>query len=273
MKNLVIAIGIAVTFSITGLQAQTNGSPTAPAAEWEAKFSAFQFKTWEKDGHVLPYRLYTPPHPEPGKKYPLVIFFHGAGERGLDNRYQFFRFHDVVPFWEKYPCFVIAPQCPPKAGDRDGESVWVQAGFSDASSTMEATPPWPMRLAMEALDQTIAENSIDTHRIYVTGLSMGGFATWDLLQRRPTQFAAAIPICGGADLHYADKLTQIPLWVFHGSADDIVQPRRSRDMVAAIRAAGGHPIYTEYPGGTHDVWSRTYADPLVWDWLFAQARK
>ena len=244
----------------------------APLPGWERKFTAFQFKTLAEDGHVLPYRFYQPVPVAEGKKYPLVVFFHGAGERGLDNRYQFFRFKGVTNFWEKHPCFIIAPQCPPKIGNQDGESTWVQTGFGAPSHTMKAVPPWPMRLARQVLEETVAENPIDTNRIYVTGLSMGGFATWDILQRDPEKFAAAMPVCGGADAAFAAKLAHIPIWVFHGSADTTVQPRRSRDMVAALVAAGGHPKYTEYPGVGHGAWDPTYSNMEVWDWLFAQTR-
>jgi predicted peptidase len=114
---------------------------------------------------------------------------------------------------------------------------------------------------------------VDTQRVYITGLSMGGFATWELLQREPEKFAAAMPICGGGDLAFAGTLAHVPLWIFHGGADDTVQPKRSRDMAAALVAAGGQPIYTEYPGAGHDVWGQTYSDAKVWDWLFAQKRK
>jgi predicted peptidase len=245
---------------------------TAPRQKWETKFDGFQFKVLKGEGHTLPYRFYQPAPLEPGRKYPLVLFFHGAGERGLDNRYQFFRFRDVTNFWAKYPCFIIAPQCPPRVGDQDGESTWVQTGFGAPRHTMKAEPSWPMRLAMQLLDKTIAENPIDTHRVYVTGLSMGGFATWEILQREPNRFAAAVPVCGGADLAFAPRLAPIPIWVFHGSADTTVQPRRSRDMVAALTAAGGHPIYTEFPGVGHGAWTPTYSDMLIWDWMFAQSQ-
>jgi len=245
----------------------------APLQPWEKKFESFQFRTLEKEGHVLPYRVYAPPTMEPGKKYPLVVFFHGAGERGLDNRYQFFRW-TPSPFWEKYPCYIIAPQCPPKtAGGPDGESVWVQTPFGAPSHSMKERPSWPMQLAMEAIDKLIAENSVDLSRIYVTGLSMGGFATWEILQREPGKFAAAMPVCGGGDTAFAAALVNIPIWVFHGDADSTVPVKRSRNMVAAIAHAGGHPKYTEYPGVGHGAWAKTYPDPEVWDWLFAQSRK
>lgn len=138
---------------------------------------------------------------------------------------------------------------------------------------MKSLPPWPMQMAMKLLDQTIAGNPVDLNRVYVTGLSMVGFATWDILQREPNKFAAAIPVCGGADLSFAGKLAHIPIWVFHGSVDATVQPRRSREMVAVLMAAGGYPKYTEYPGVGHDCWGATYSNPDVWDWLFTQVRE
>jgi|SRR5882757_6340983 len=130
-----------------------------------------------------------------------------------------------------------------------------------------------MGLAMKLLDKSIAENPVDTKRIYVTGLSMGGFATWEILQREPGKFAAAIPVCGGGDPAFVGKLAKVPIWIFHGSADGTVPPKRSRDMVAALTTVGGHPVYTEYTGAGHDVWGQTYSDIKVWDWLFSYERK
>ncbi|MBS1606428.1 MAG: dienelactone hydrolase family protein [Bacteroidetes bacterium] len=269
----------AVLFVIAIREAAAQPDPehpdfaAAPLQSWEQPFRDFAFHAWREDGHVLPYRLYTPPGIEPGKKYPLVIFFHGAGERGVDNRYQFFRFAPWL-FWQKYPCYVIAPQCPPRpAGGPDGEDVWVQTAFGAPEHTMKAVPSWPMRLAMAAIHSTIAANPIDMDRIYVTGLSMGGFATWEFLQREPGLVAAAAPVCGGADTAYAPSMKNIPIWVFHGGADNTVLPKRSRDMVAALEHAGGHPKYTEFPGVGHGAWAKTYPDSAVWEWLFAQRKQ
>ena len=195
---------------------------------------------------------------------------HCAGERGADNRLQFLRFKGFH-FWEKYPCFVIAPQCP--ARNKEGDSKWVDTGFGDPSHTMKEKATWQLQMAMALIDQTISENAVDSKRIYLTGLSMGGFATWEILQREGDRFAAAIPVCGGADLRFADRLADLPLWVFHGALDDTVKTQRSRDMVAAITAKGGHPKYTEYPDVGHGAWTATYAKPEVWDWLFAQRKK
>jgi predicted peptidase len=246
---------------------------TVPLQDWEKKFTTFQFKAYKKDDHVLPYRIYQPEKLEKGKKYPLVLFMHGAGERELDNRKQLMRFN-TVPFWEKYPCYVLAPQCPKYVTGKPEEgSTWVRTGFGDASHTMKDQPTWSMQMAIELLDKVMKDKHIDPSRIYITGLSMGGFATWEILQREGDKFAAAVPVCGGADLAYANKLTNIPIWVFHGDADPTVQVKRSRDMVAAITAAGGHPKYTEYPGVGHDAWTKTYSNMEVWDWLFSQVKK
>lgn len=114
---------------------------------------------------------------------------------------------------------------------------------------------------------------IDPDRLYITGLSMGGFGTWDAIQRKPDLFAAAVPICGGGDVSKASHITKIPIWVFHGAEDNLVNPKWSRDMVEAIKRAGGNPKYTEYPGVGHHSWVPAYSDPELFEWLFSQKKK
>ncbi|MDP4237877.1 MAG: prolyl oligopeptidase family serine peptidase [Bacteroidota bacterium] len=245
---------------------------TNPKEEWERPFDSFKFNVYKKGDHQLPYRLHSPSGLERGTKYPLVLFMHGNGERGLDNRGQFLRFA-CFKFWEKYPCYVLAPQCPPKADNiPNSQLVWVDTPYGAPEHTMKASPTWPMDLTIELLNKVIRENKIDCDRVYVTGLSMGGFATWELIQRFPGKFAAAIPVCGGGDVAFASQLTNLPLWAFHGGADRTVPVERSRNMVEKIKQAGGHPLYTEYPNVDHDSWGRTYANPEVWDWLFNQSK-
>ena len=130
----------------------------------------------------------------------------------------------------------------------------------------------PMKLARLLLQDVIANLPVDINRIYVTGISMGGYATWDIIQRKPNLFAAAIPICGGADATRAPSLKNLPIWAFHGDKDTAVPVSRSRDMVKALRDCGSQVQYREYPGAGHDVWTRTYADSSVLAWLFAQRR-
>ena len=244
-----------------------------PKKEWEKKFNAFEFKVVQADGHTLPYRFYQPQPGTVSKKLPLVIFLHGAGERGGDNRTQFQRFAPSL-FWEKYPCFVLAPECPSKTSETsNAESVWVDTHFGAASHQMNAQPTWPMKLVMQLIDQTIRKYPVDKNRIYITGLSMGGYGTWEILQRQGKRFAAAIPVCGGGDPAYASKMKTVNIWVFHGSDDHTVPVKRSREMVAAIQAVGGKVQYTEYTGVDHDSWTRTYSNPEVWDWLFSQVKR
>lgn len=246
---------------------------SSPKKEWETKFDAFRFKTFTEKGHVLPYRFYVPENMTKGKKYPLVIFFHGAGEKGFDNRTQFQRFNPVE-FWKKYPCFVLAPECPAKtAQTTNAESVWVDTSYGAMLHHMKEEPTWPMQLAISLIKETIRKNAVDSRRVYVTGLSMGGYATWEILQREGKWFAAAMPVCGGGDLEYAPELARIPIWVFHGAVDHTVPVSNSRDMVAAIRMFGGKPKYTEYPNVDHGAWVPTYSNPEVWDWLFQQVKK
>jgi predicted peptidase len=140
------------------------------------------------------------------------------------------------------------------------------------SHTMPTKPSVPLKLAFELLDKLTAELPVDKQRLYVTGLSMGGFGTWDAIARRPQYFAAAIPICGGGDTAQAPKLVSLPVWAFHGDKDPVVKPNRTRDMIETIRKAGGTPKMTMYPGVQHDSWNHAYADPAVLEWLFAQKK-
>ena len=130
-----------------------------------------------------------------------------------------------------------------------------------------------MRMALEAIEQLRKEFKVDSRRLYVTGVSMGGYGTWDLLWRQPAMFAAAAPICGGGDPEKASLFAGVPLWAFHGGADKTVPTQKSRDMIEALKKAGGTPHYTEYPGVGHDSWTQTYKNPEFYEWLFAQQKK
>jgi predicted peptidase len=130
-----------------------------------------------------------------------------------------------------------------------------------------------MSALFELLDSFIDSHPVDRQRIYLTGLSMGGFGTWDAIARRPDFFAAAIPICGGGDLKTASRIKDLPIWCFHGGADPVVAVELSRTMVDAIKAAGGHPKYTEYEGVAHDSWTQTYKNNELFQWLFQQSAK
>jgi predicted peptidase len=230
--------------------------------------TAFEPRTFQDGDFTLPYRIYVPPNLQPGQKVPLVLFFHGAGERGDNNIRQL---HHAIPGLFSYiqkhaiPAIVVAPQCPTGM-------QWVNVPWGGLSHTMPAEPSVPMHAAMELLKDCVKTLPVDTSRIYVSGISMGGFGTWDIVQREPALFAAALPVCGGGDLAEAPKLKDLPIWTFHGELDQAVKTSRSRDMVEALKAAGGNPKYTEYPGVAHNSWTRTFEDEEVLNWLFAQKK-
>jgi predicted peptidase len=218
-------------------------------------------------GKELPYRLLRPAKVEDGKRYPLVIFLHGAGERGTDNEKQLV--HGVPQFVarrEQYPCFLIAPQCP-------GPQKWVEVDWSAATHTQPEKPGDAGRMVLELIEKSLKELPIDEKRVYLTGLSMGGYGTWDLAARKSEWFAAIAPVCGGADEATAPKIKDLPIWAFHGAKDTAVKPARSQNMIAALKKAGGNPKYTEYPTVGHNSWDNAYSDPAFYEWLFAQSKK
>lgn len=228
----------------------------------------FQPRTYEgPTGLKISYRLLVPATQDEGQSYPLVLFLHGAGERGDDNTVQLV--HGMADLCSdemmaRHPAFVMAPQCPT-------ERRWSEVDWSAPSSTLPDEPSDAMAATIEALDALCDEFPIDQSRIYITGLSMGGYGTWDALARYPGKFAAAIPICGGGDPAQAEHMLDTPIWVFHGDEDTAVPVGRSREMVEALIELGASPIYTEYEGVGHNSWTETYANRVVWDWLFAQS--
>lgn len=223
-----------------------------------------------EQGESLPYRLFVPRDYDAARQYPLILFLHGAGERGDDNEAQLvhagvlrFTRDDVQA---EHPAFLVAPQCP-----KGRKWVEVEWDFSGPHQT-PAEPSLPMKLTLDILAKLAKEYSIDRQRIYVTGLSMGGFGTFDLCARHPEMIAAAMPICGGADDSKAEAMKEIAFWVFHGSADTTVPPVRSRSAVEALRKAGAEVKYTEYEGVGHNSWSRAYDESELVDWLFSHHR-
>lgn len=221
------------------------------------------------DGQKLPYRVLKPAKLEEGKKYPLVLFLHGAGERGDNNAAQLVHGSTLFTKAEhriKFPCYAIFPQCP--NGKR-----WVEVNWSDKKPHATPTEPSdPMRLTRKLLDQFLKDHPVDPDRVYVMGLSMGGFGTWDFAARYPGLVAAAVPICGGADNQTAGKIKEIAIWAFHGSADTVVWPERTRTMVEELKKVKGNVRYSEYEKVGHNSWSRAFAEPELLAWMFAQKR-
>ncbi|MDB4703992.1 prolyl oligopeptidase family serine peptidase, partial [Akkermansiaceae bacterium] len=142
----------------------------------------------------------------------------------------------------------------------------------DLSHKMPIEPSNSMQLTIELLNESIKKLPVDKKRIYVTGLSMGGFGTWDIVQRMPKIFAAAMPVCGGGDAELASEIKTVPIWVFHGGSDNVVKTKRSQDMVTALEKVGSKVKYTEYEGVGHNSWDRTYRDENALRWLFHQKK-
>jgi predicted peptidase len=220
------------------------------------------------NGDTLRYRVMFPDEFAEGEVYPLVLFLHGAGERGNDNTAQLTWGLDAFAaddFRNNHPAIVIAPQVP--AG-----SFWANLNWRQEGAALMDEPSLPLKLSHELVIKITEKYPVDKNRLYVTGLSMGGFGTWDIITRYPDLFAAAIPICGGGDPSKAYRLTDMPIWNFHGALDNVVPPDLSRDIINAIWAEGGKPGYTEYPDVDHFSWVPAYNDRYVLEWLFSQSK-
>ena len=221
-------------------------------------------------------RIMTPLDFSPVKKYPLVVFLHGAGERGNDNESQLAWgadwFADSINR-VRYPAIVIFPQCP-------AESYWATVNRTGAKDSLGgfvfdtvSAARKPMDLVLHFIDTLLAHGGIDKQRVYLGGLSMGGFGTFEALWRRPDLFAAAFPICGGGSPEKARLYAhRLPAWVFHGDADPVVPVLHSRRMVQAMKKNGARVTYTEYPGVGHDSWKNAFGEKELMGWIFSQKK-
>ena len=219
------------------------------------------------DGGKLPYRFLAPKALQADQKYPLLVFLHGAGERGTDNAAQLTWGGKVLAeaVQAKAKCFVVAPQCPP---DRQ----WVNTPWAKGSYSTDAVKESDeLRKVVEIVEKVSKESPIDPDRVYVMGLSMGGFGTWDLIMRHGDLFAAAVPICGGGDPSKANEITT-KVWAFHGAADSVVPTEGTREMVEALKKAKNDPRYTEYPGVGHASWVNAWNEKELMGWLMEQKR-
>ncbi|MBI3137265.1 MAG: prolyl oligopeptidase family serine peptidase [Sphingobacteriales bacterium] len=241
------------------------------------EFALFEQRVYPTvDGNILPYRILYPENYDKNKKYPLVLFLHGSGERGKDNEKQLT--HGARLFLsaenrKKFPAIVLFPQCP-------DESFWatstidrtVQPARFELDYSGEAN--WPLTAANELVKKMIAEGAVDPGRVYITGLSMGGMGTFESVFRYPNLYAAALPICGGGDVEEYDKrVSKTAFWIFHGSADRAVDVKMSRDMVDKLKKLKVELKYSEYPGVNHNSWDNAFAEPDYLDWMLRHKRK
>ena len=217
----------------------------------------------------MPYQL-NRPAVEEGKTYPLVVCLHGAAGRGTDNQARGIEAYAVLCSPEerqKHPSFLLAPQCAPKF-------QWVDTPWKLGSYDLEQVAESVyMKKVYALILKTMQTCPVDPARVYVTGQSMGGFGTWDLILRHPELFAAAIPICGSGSPKHAARIRALPLRFFHGAKDTTVPVSGSREMAAALKAAGSAvSAYTELPEGGHVIMKEVWATQGLVDWLFAQRR-
>ena len=259
---------------LTGVEARASGSAAPPPAV-VSQFESGIIEV-ETDGRRtrIPYRIHRPKDLSPDDPVPLIIFLHGAGSRGDDNRKQLGWFPET---WVTEPrlggrhrAVVFAPQCP--KGDR-WASVRTEA---EGGKRVDAglSPTVPMQAVIKKIQELVGDPAIDDSRVYLTGLSMGGFGSWDLASRHPEWFAAVVPVCGGGDPSFASRIADsaVPIWTVHGDADKVVPVDLTRTMVKAIRKADGRVGYTELPGVRHNSWNFAYGPEGPMEWMLAQRR-
>lgn len=235
--------------------------------------TGFLDRTVNISGSTYRYQVYVPADFRSHKTWPVILFLHGSGERGSDGLLQtdVGLPHAIRQNSARFPFLVVIPQCSPNL-------TWSTAGMRE--------------MALAALDQSIKEFHGDRRRVYLSGLSMGGFGTWEFAIAQPGRFAALVPICSGvrplsdwpqlrvdvpADADpYAEvarRIGKTPVWMFHGDADPSVPVEESRHMAAALKAVGAEFKYTEYPGVGHNSWDKAYAEPDLAPWLLSKSLK
>ena len=198
---------------------------------------------------TLGFWTYLPKASPPATGWPLLVFLHGSGERGTDlelvKKHGPPKLAGTRPELESF--YMLAPQCP--------LGRW-----------------WDTASVKDLIDQTVASQSVDSKRIYITGISMGGFATWTLLREHPGIIAAAVPICGAGDPASVSRFKSVPIWAFHGDKDEAVPVQRSIEMVEALKKVNGNIKFTLYPDTGHDSWTRTFDNPDLYRWLLEQKK-
>lgn len=235
---------------------EPGASRTAPEGTYEDCI----FPSEPKEGNdQLHYKWLKPLDQRPGEKYPLLICLHGRGGGiGCSGLL-------LQPIMrQKYPAFIMMPRA-------DQPAVWTKLNVTLKEGAPPAlTGPEKYSLLMEAVRSLVRSEAIDPSRIYITGQSMGGIGTWGAIARNPEMFAAAVPICGAWNPADAPKMKAVPIWAFHGEKDPTVPVHWSRDLIDAVKKAGGTARYTEYPDVGHDSWTKAYLEADMWKWLFDQ---
>jgi pimeloyl-ACP methyl ester carboxylesterase len=265
VMNFVAVVALVSTlifgFKLVSESMWLSDNPDHVSEHLKKSAQSFEARTYvNSQGDTMRYRLLKPLDYDSTKKYPLVVCLHGSSGCGTDNVKQVAASLPAQLLSDhenriKYPAFLFVPQCPPKTG-------W--GGILNL--------PAVDALVLETMQALEKELPIDENRRYVAGNSLGGYGAWHLICKRPEMFAAAIPISGGGNSVLAQNIVDVPVWAFHGAKDRNVPVSGSRNIIQAIKNAGGDPRYTEYPDEAHDIWKKVTGTPDLLDWLFAQER-
>lgn len=234
------------------------------------EYDSYEKKSFIEGADTLLYRIMYPREMKEGEKYPLVLFLHGAGERGTGNEKQLT--HGAHLFIDeegnpKYPAVVLFPQCPPdimwthREKKKNSEGVW------EFCFPLGDSAPWPSLMVNQLVDSLVASDRVDEGRIYIMGLSMGGIGTLEFLYRWHDKYAAAISICGGHDPELSETYCQVPVWFFHGGKDDVVPPVYSRQVYDVLKKCNVDTRYTFYPCANHNSWDPAFSEPGLLEWL------
>lgn len=243
------------------------------------EYSQFEKKIFTSGTDTLAYRILFPQGYDNTKQYPLVVFLHGAGQRGKDNQKQLVNGASMFlkeNNRKKFPAIVVFPQC--TLNDFWARTRVLNTATDSTPFKFEYLTDVPMNKGLNLvslmLDSFASTKNIDSTRVYIGGLSMGGMGTFELLWRKPGFFAAAFPICGGGNTSTASKYGNgFPIWIFHGDKDPVVDVNDSRKMASALRVAEAQVKFTEYPGVRHDSWKKAFQEEELLPWLFNQQKK
>lgn len=250
MKTEFTRVVLAITLAALGAECASVGRRSKTGA----RQSSHSFKSEIRRTLKAQYLLYLPTgHAESKQQWPLMLFLHGAGERGDDL--EKLKIHGppklIAREGREFPFVVVSPQCP-------------EYGWWSNEAQIE--------MLNALLNHIVDRYRIDPNRIYVTGLSMGGFGTWSLALRYPDRFAAIAPICGGGDPRDAPRIGHLPVWAFHGAKDNVVALEKSQEMVDALKKAGNNVKFTIYPEDGHDSWTKTYNNLELYEWFLEHRR-
>ncbi len=261
MLSKLFQLSIVLLMAATNLQAQ--------------RIDTFQKKWLVQGPDTLPYRLLLPKGYEASKKYPLILFLHGAGERGRDNEAQLTHGSSLFlsdTLRQAFPAIVVVPQCPQNSFWSNVQTTRDSAGGRTFNFQEGGAPTRAMAMVENLLEELQRQYKLKEEQLYVMGLSMGGMGTFEIVRRHPDLFAAAVPICGGGHPATAGALKSTEWWVFHGDADNVVPVQLSQIMVDALKAQAASVKFTVYPGVGHNSWDNAFAEPQLLPWLFAQRR-